>query len=115
MKLVKKEKSIERKNSEICVVSEYHTDHQHLDFAIVNISGKYPESGFAMNLISSEVIYVQNGKGAVTVNGSIYHVNSGDVILIEPNEQFVWEGNLQLHIVCHPAFNPEQHVVVADL
>ena len=115
MKFVEKKHSVERNNSKICVVTEYPTDHAHLDFAIVSISGKYPEIGYATNLISSEIIYVQSGSGQVTVNGVTKRVCAGDVILIEPNEQFIWAGDLQLHIACHPAFSAGQHVVCQNV
>jgi quercetin dioxygenase-like cupin family protein len=114
MKHITKTQAIERKNSDICTVIEYPSGNQDLDFAIVNISGKYPEKGYAKNLISSEVVYVQSGEGQVTVDGQVQELQAGDVVHIEPHEQFVWEGNLQLFIACHPAFTPEQHEVVAN-
>lgn len=112
MKITRKAKSIERKNSDICLVTEYPPMDDHLDFAIVNISGKYPPSGAATNLQCKEIVFVHEGEGTVVVNGTSQPLEAGDVVLIEPGERFVWEGKMSLFIACHPAFTIEQHVMV---
>ncbi|HFL2713449.1 TPA: cupin domain-containing protein [Legionella pneumophila] len=112
MKITYANQSLERQNSEVCIVTEYpHIDND-LDFAIVKISGRYPETKQAMNKKCKEIVYVQSGTGRVTVNHVEYALNPGDIVLIEAGEPFFWEGNMTLHIVCTPAFNLEQHVMV---
>jgi len=114
MKLCKKSQVIERKNADNCVVSEYSIEDESLDFAIVRVNGRYPESGLAVNKAVKEIVYVGDGSGAVQVNGNLVELNQGDVILIERNEPFYWEGNLTLYIACTPKFSVEQHQRVAD-
>ncbi len=112
MKITYAHQSIERKNSNICVVTEYpHIDND-LNFAVVKISGRYPEVKQAMNTTCKEIVYIQSGTGRVTVDHIEYALNPGDVVLIEAGEPFFWEGKMTLQIACTPAFNMEQHVLV---
>ena len=69
MKIYSKSESIERKNSDACLVTEYPIDDEALDFAIVQITGKYPDKKFAINNVCKEIVYVHEGNGKVTVNG----------------------------------------------
>lgn len=112
MKITYAKQSIERKNTEVCVVTEYPPIDNNLDFAIVQISGRYPNARQAMNTKCKEIVYIQNGSGCITVSNVEYTLNPGDIVLIEPGEQFFWEGNMTLHIACTPAFTIEQHVMV---
>ncbi|KTD53456.1 Cupin domain protein [Legionella santicrucis] len=102
----------ERKNSEVCVVTEYPQLDDELDFAIVNISGRYPDSNHAMNTKCKEMVYIQEGTGSVTVNHIKHILNPGDIVLIEAGETFFWEGNMTLFISCRPSFSVEQHVLI---
>ncbi len=112
MKITYANQSIERKNSDLCIVTEYPPIDHDLDFATVKISGRYPAEKQAMNTKCKEIVYIQNGAGHVTVNHIEYALNPGDIVLIEAGEPFFWEGNMTLHIACTPAFNIEQHVMV---
>lgn len=112
MKISYRNQTVERKNSDVCVVTEYPIIDKDLDFAIVNVSGRYPNCKHAMNKKCKEIVYVQNGTGKVVVNDTEYLLNVGDVVLIEAGEKFYWEGNLTLCISCNPAFNIEQHQIV---
>lgn len=112
MKICLKHQTIERKNSDVCVVTEHHINDEQIDFAIVKVSGRYPDLACAINRKYKEVVYIQSGIGQVTVNGIEHKLSEGDVVLIEAGEKFFWEGNMSLHIACHPAFTVEQHELV---
>lgn len=112
MKITTAKQSIERKNNDVCIVTEYPSIDKDLDFAIVKISGRYPETKQAMNQRCKGIVYVHSGTGQVTVNQMSFTLNPGDVVLIEAGESFFWEGNMTLHISCSPAFHIEQHVLV---
>jgi quercetin dioxygenase-like cupin family protein len=109
MKLCRKEETIERNNSDNCVVTECPLDDDALNFAIAKINGRYPESGFAINHKSKEIVYVQQGRGTVCVDGQTVELNAGDVVMIEAGEKFFWDGEFTFHIACSPAFTVEQH------
>jgi len=109
MKIAYKKQILERNNSELCVVTEYPLLDSDIDFAIVKINGRYPESKRAVNLACKEIVYVHEGQGQVEVNGESYSLSAGDLVLIECGEKFIWEGRMMLHISCHPPFSVEQH------
>lgn len=112
MKIARKHETIERKNSELCIVTEYPSVGDKLDFAIVNVSGQYPPSGRAVNRVSDEIVYINKGNCTINVNGEDVSLGAGDVILVEAGDKFIWAGQVELFITCHPAFTIEQHEIV---
>jgi|SRR5579872_3479554 len=112
MKIISKQESFERKNSDACIVTEYPMIDESIDFAIVHINGQYPLEKKAVNKKCKEMVYVEKGSGEVIVNDKKYLIHAGDVILIEAGEKFVWKGIMTLHISCRPAFTKEQHQIV---
>lgn len=112
MQICFKQQTVERKNSDVCIVTEHHIKDDLIDFAIVKVMGRYPEHGYAVNRQCKEIVYIQSGSGTVTVEGVEHKLNEGDLVLIEAHEKFFWEGRLNLHISCRPAFTVEQHEVV---
>lgn len=112
MKKSLKHQSIERKNSDVCVVTDYPIGDEAIDFAIVKMTSRYPSARQAVNQKCKEIVYVHEGSGKVVVNDQEHALKEGDVILIEAGEKFYWDGNLTLFISCHPSFTPEQHHVI---
>ena len=112
MKHINKNQSLERKNGSCCVVNSYEVNDPDVNFAISKISGRYPSSGRALNALCKELAYVHEGTGKIVVNDVVYHLNTGDLILIDAGEKFYWKGNMTLHICCNPAFSIEQHQLV---
>lgn len=105
-----KNQTNEHKNSDHCIVSEYPIEDKEINFAIAKVTSRYPETGLASNTVCKEIVYVQDGNGKIVVNNIEYTLQTGDVILISPNEKFYWDGNMTLHIACTPAFTPGQHI-----
>lgn len=114
MKICRKEQIIERKNSDACLVKEFPCEDAELNFALIKVLARYPERGLAINRISKELAYVQEGSGKVVVNNIEHNLKTGDLVLIEPNETFYWDGEMTLHISCTPVFTPEQHVYIDE-
>jgi mannose-6-phosphate isomerase-like protein (cupin superfamily) len=83
-----------------------------IDFAIVKITGRYPNIKHAMNKKCKEIVYINDGNGKVVVEGKEYLIGAGDLVLIEAGEKFYWEGEMQLYISCRPAFTKDQHQLV---
>ncbi len=63
MEIIKFEDAMKAANSDKCKVTEYSFDKKDIDFGIATITGRYPEKGYCMNLISEELIYVMDGNG----------------------------------------------------
>lgn len=112
MKIAHKENVIERKNSDCCLVIEYPQWDESMDFAIAHLNGRYPEKQRVINRTCKEMVYIQEGHGAVEVEGKHYPLKAGDMVLIEAGEKFFWEGEMTLFISCRPAFYIEQHQFV---
>ena len=114
MKITKKTETFERKNSDKCIVTEYPSLAEDMDFAQVTISGRYPEALYAVNTRCKEMVYIHSGTGQVEVNGVIHPLDAGDVVLIDAGEKFCWDGNMTLFITCRSAFDVEQHCLVGQ-
>lgn len=89
-------------------------DETRINLAIVDLNGRYPEFGAALNQESTELAYVVNGSGSVTINGIETPLAEGDAVLIEPNESFFWQGTMTLVMPCAPAWRPDQYQVVEN-
>lgn len=85
--------AIQKKNSDVCMVTEHPIDDEMIDFAIVKVTGRYPDARYATNKKCKEIVYIHEGTGKVSVEGKEYSINAGDVVLIEAGEKFYWEGN----------------------
>jgi mannose-6-phosphate isomerase-like protein (cupin superfamily) len=112
MQMIKKDQCSQHQNSPSCVVTELPLEMDAVNFAVAHIRGRYPEANQACNRISKEMVYIQSGQGHITIDGQAYALNAGDVILIEPNEPFFWEGDMTLFITCQPAWTKEQHTYI---
>ena len=109
MKIISNKQTIKKNNNEACVVTEYNVGDKELDFAVVKMTGRYPRERRVTNKECKEIVYIHEGQGKVEINGKECKLNAGDLVLIEAEEKFYWEGNMTLFISCHPAFTIEQH------
>jgi len=75
----------------------------------IELDGRYPEDGYALNTISKELIYVKSGMGVLTVSNQEVPLHPGDAALVQPNEKYYLKGTLELVVSCAPAWKPEQH------
>ncbi len=100
------------KNSELCIATEYDFADKDIDIATAVISGRYPETGFCVNLEVKEMIYVIEGGGSIFKEDIEIPFKKGDAILIEKGEKYYWNANCKVSMTCHPAWYPEQHKLV---
>lgn len=112
MKLTRKSEALEHKNSADCTAYEYPLGDNDINGAIIKLSGRYPERGFAMNEISKELVYVIKGQGRLTVGVTSHQLSEGDMALLLPGEKYFFEGELQMLMPCTPAWTPAQHKVI---
>jgi len=109
MKIVHKEQAERVSNSKNCVAVEYPLGDIDINGAIIELTGREPDEGRAMNTECKESAYVINGSGRVVIDGKIIDLKEGDLILIEPGEKFFWEGNMTMFMPCAPAWHPGQY------
>lgn len=112
MKLVKKSQTHSFQNSATCKAIEYPTDDKDINGAIVELTGKYPADGRVMNTKCKEMAYIIKGSVKLTIEKEIVELNEGDLVLLEPNEKYCWDGEVTMFVPCSPAWYPEQHKVV---
>lgn len=115
MEFIKNKDAPKFKNSPGCIATEYDfKDENDFNIAGIELDGRYPEKGYALNTVSKELIYVKNGNGVFASNDQRMSLEAGDAALIQPNEKYYIEGALELIISSAPAWHPEQHQNVLD-
>lgn len=114
MQIIKKSEAEVGSNSEKCKTIEYSFGDKDLDLGVAMITGRYPESGYCINLISKELVYVLEGSGTLYFeNGNKVEFDEGDAILIDNNEKYYWDTKYcKVAMACTPAFTKEQYKVV---
>ena len=77
--------------------------------AVVEVNGRYPEQGFAINHECTELVYVLEGEGRIVTAREEAAFTSGDMISIGREEKYFWEGKFIAIMVSAPAWHPEQY------
>lgn len=65
MEIIKYENAEKGANSDKCKTLEYSFKDKDIDLGIATITGRYPETGYCVNLKSKELIYVIEGEGTL--------------------------------------------------
>lgn len=115
MEFIKNKDAQRFKNSPTCTAIEYDFKNES-DFNIagIELSGRYPEQGYALNMVSKELVYVKSGEGTLTSGDKTVTLSPGDAALIQPNEKYYFEGTLELVISSTPAWHPNQYQNILD-
>lgn len=99
-------------NSNTCKGLVFAASSAPLDMAEIVISGRYPESGWARNLESHEIVRVLRGTGNLTLrDGGAKDLAEGDAVHVPPKTWFAWSGDMTILMACSPAFNPGQYEI----
>lgn len=110
MQVVKLNNAVRHQNSETCTAFEYEVSgEKDINGAVIELDGRYPESGLAVNDISKELAYTVDGSGTLTCGETTTELSSGDLTLIQPGEAYYFTGKLRMFISSSPAWYPEQH------
>ncbi len=67
---------------------EYFFDKGTLGGALITISGRYPESGMAMNEVSDELAYITRGTGSLSTENSTAIFRTGVSLYLTHDEKF---------------------------
>ena len=100
-------------NAATCFGFEANFDDAPLNGALITVNGRYPEKGFVMNEVCSELAFVVRGNGKVCTASETIEFTLHDSVFLQPGEKFYWEGDFDIYTICSPAFYPEQHQVVS--
>lgn len=113
MKIVKLHDTETGQNSDVCKTIEYSFQDKDIDLGIATITGRFPDSGYALNLVSKELVYVLEGSGTLYFENKEMSYSKGDAILILPNERYYYETEYSvLTLSCTPAWSKEQHKII---
>lgn len=112
MKIIRKNETKEFKNSDQCVAIEYPLGDKDINGAVIKLNGRYPDKGRAVNTVCKEMAYITKGTGKLVVEGQEVNFSEGDLILIDKNEKYYWQGNFEIFAPCVPAWYPQQHKTV---
>jgi mannose-6-phosphate isomerase-like protein (cupin superfamily) len=96
-------------NSKNCSVLEYAMNENEISGARIQLNGRYPDTGWIVNLQCKELAYIIQGSGKLVVEGKEVLLSEGAMAFIPPNEKYFWEGVMTLFITTTPAFTMEQH------
>ncbi len=110
MKIVKESQAelFDYASTSKCLDYSMELNKKNLDFCINNINGRYPEKGYCSNTECEEICYILEGNGKFVKKDETMKFEKGDIIYIDQNEIYFWEGNFKLAIVCSPAWSKEQ-------
>jgi len=113
MKIIKLNDAEPGQNSAVCKTIEYDFQDKDINIGVATITGRFPDSGYALNLISKELVYVLDGSGIIHFENKEVKYQKGDAILILPNEKYYYETEYSvLTLTCTPAWNKDQHKIV---
>ncbi len=109
MEHIKQSQSTPHQNGEACIAHEYASEEPDINGAVIELTGRYPETGRAVNTVSKEQVFVLEGVGICAVDDQKVALAQGDQLLIQPGEKYYFDGSLRLYIACTPAWTPQQH------
>lgn len=96
-----------------CMVTELGSSSSQ-DAAVASINGRYPETGFALNRESSMVIRVIRGMGDIATKDSTENLRAGDVVFIDADTPYRYEGHFEVMIVSTPPWSAGQYEYIED-
>lgn len=93
---------------------DYPSSDQDINFAVININSRSPKKGYQVNTACKELLYILNGKGTLYLKEEekIVEFKQGDVIIINKNECYAFDGNFEAAVPCTPAWTSQQHKYV---
>lgn len=109
MKLARKADTKINKIGEGSVAIEYPVLDKRIHGVIIEVEKRYPDTGFSRNDVCTELAYILEGAGKLVGREMSLEFTAGDQLMIEPGEDFYWEGKMKIFMPCAPAWYPGQH------
>lgn len=82
-----------------------------INLGVIKITSRSPKSGYQVNTGCKELLYITNGSGTLFLKNdeSELQFKQGDVIVIDKNEYYAFDGNFEAACSCTPAWTSDQH------
>ena len=114
MEFVKLRDAIRKETSLSCVVMEYPMQNPEMSIGVTELSGRYPDQGWALNHKCVEMGYVIRGNGKLVTETESIDLSEGDVVLIPRGQKYYWEGTMSVVLPTTPPWSPEQHAHIQE-
>jgi hypothetical protein len=113
MKKWSNEEGEEFHNSDVCFGKDYAPGSGTVDVAEISIRSEFPTGNKYGYLKEAHEMAVDvRGEGYIeTKEGERHDLREGDVVYVEPLERFRWGGDMDLIVICGPAFDPSKHKI----
>lgn len=85
-----------------------------INVGVIKIFGRSPKTGYQVNENCKELLYILRGSGKLFLkeNNRKVEFKQGDVIVIDKNEYYAFDGDFEAICPCTPAWTSEQHKYV---
>lgn len=114
MEFVKLQDAIKKETSPSCVVMEYPMQNRGMSIGVAEMSGRYPDRGWALNQKCIEMGYVIRGSGKLVTETESVDLSEGDVVLIPRGQKYYWDGAMSVVLPTTPPWSPDQHAHIQD-
>lgn len=80
------------------------------NLAEIELTQRYPETGFALNTQSEMIVYISEGK-VLFAQGEKKIFTKGSAVRVKPNEKYFWLPlkKVRMIVFSTPPWTPEQH------
>jgi mannose-6-phosphate isomerase class I len=65
---------------------------------------------YCTNRLSTHIYYILNGNGKFKIKNEIYDVQTGDIVEIPANTEFVYAGKMKMLLIMNPPFDVNNHI-----
>lgn len=111
MKYLKKENAVKFQNGTLTAI-EYPVGDKDINCAVVTLKGRHPVNDWIINQECKELVYLMKGTAVLTTETKTISLSEGDMVILEPNEKYFWQGDCVLLTPTTPAWTPEQTKIV---
>jgi mannose-6-phosphate isomerase-like protein (cupin superfamily) len=80
------------------------------EIEVYSIESTIGHDRYATNKVSDHLYYVISGEGRFKVGNDLFPVSAGDFLEIPAGTEFVFAGKMNLLLIQHPGFLPENHI-----
>lgn len=80
--------------------------------AAIKMKGSYPESGWSVNDISTETIFLTKGEFFIETEKEEYHLSQGDMFFVFPGTKYRIKGEGEAMVFISPSWEKNTNKIV---
>lgn len=108
MNIIKNNQAERFENSSACTAYEYPQPTDAIDVSRIELSGRYPDAGWAINTACEALVQIVKGGGKLHYVDGEVDLGEGDQVHIPRHERYAFEGTMELIFASTPKWSPEQ-------